>query len=454
MNPKYFIPILLVISFFFSPLQAQKIDFLGEANLKAMASTEERLPFWMYHNTRGRITENSNLAAWVSGRAIYKLTENAFLEAGAGFLYRDGALDNFFVDELYARFENSWMHITAGRKQKKELYNGLSSSNRSILWSLNARPLPGIQIGTTGPIFLFSNNKGLGFEASWEEYWMGTDRYVENTRLHHKNFLLVYRFNSGLQVKAGIQHFVQWAGTHPRFGEQPHTFNDYLRIITGQEGTETATAGDELNALGNHLGGYEIYVSKTFEDFYIQLFYNHLFEDGSGQRWRNKIDGRYGIFIKSRNKAQFINSAIFEFYYTMHQSHTINAEHLWDNYFNNGVYSSGWTYHGRVIGSPFFTPAADGIGIINNKFRAYHLGIGGQLLHAENPLPYKLMLSYSYNGGLPPHSFDTNQKVFYADYKMKVWQKFVEVNLQLGAEFNSFLDSPIFGAGIHLRKRF
>jgi len=28
-----------------------------------------------------------------------------------------------------------------------------------------------------------------------------------------------------------------------------------------------------------------------------------------------------------------------------------------DNYFNNDVYNSGWTYFGSTIGSPYFTTA-------------------------------------------------------------------------------------------------
>ena len=42
--------------------------------------------------------------------------------------------------------------------------------------------------------------------------------------------------------------------------------------------------------------------------------------------------------------------------------------HLYDNYFNNGVYPFGWTYKGRVIGLPFFTYDSDENYIMNNKF--------------------------------------------------------------------------------------
>jgi len=53
-----------------------------------------------------------------------------------------------------------------------------------------------------------------------------------------------------------------------------------------------------------------------------------------------------------------------------------------DNYFNNGIYNSGWTYFGSTIGSPYFTSksvADNGItnGIIkaDNHFMAFSIGI-------------------------------------------------------------------------------
>ena len=72
-----------------------------------------------------------------------------------------------------------------------------------------------------------------------------------------------------------------------------------------------------------------------------------------------------------------------------------------DNYFNNGIYQSGWTFYGQVIGSPFFTPKpeeASGItrGVLNNRFYAHHLGICGDL---PGDIRYKLMMSYSLNYG-------------------------------------------------------
>ena len=153
-----------VFCFLTSLTSYSQIDFLAEVSLQSQAATDGVLPFWMYHNQRGRLSENTNFPSWISGRGIYQLTENASLEAGTGLLYQE-EVDKLQLDELYLGFRNTWMEAVVGRKQKEELYNGLSSSNENILWSLNARPLPGIQLSTIRPIF-FWPKAGLGFEAS------------------------------------------------------------------------------------------------------------------------------------------------------------------------------------------------------------------------------------------------------------------------------------------------
>ena len=423
------------------------LDYSIDINLKGLESNAEKLPFWLYHNQRGRVSEDSNISSWVTAKKALFLTRESYLIFGAGVLYQDGSGEGLVIDELFGHFQNSWMYATLGRKQRPTLYNGLSSSNASILWSLNARPMPGIQLGTSRPIFL-SGNQGFGFEGSWNEYLMGNNRVTEGARLHHKNFRFVFRAG-GWQVKAGLQHFVQWAGISPRYGQQPKSFQDYLTILVSAEGGADAAIGDQLNALGNTLGGYEFYLNKEFENFRLEFFYNHLFEDGTGTRMVNKPDGRYGLFYENEDKDRLVNSIIYELTYTNNQSYTTLGNHKYDEYFNNGVYRSGWTYHQRTIGSPFFIPNDNGVGIRNNKFTAHHLGIGGQISNYFNSYPYRLLLSYARNDGRYVARFRPKQDVFYGLFDIKLLQSAFDVNVQLGVEYNSYA-SPIYGAGVHL----
>ena len=442
MNYKYSITFFLLFLISSANLYSQ-LNYSAEVNLQSQASTDGNLPFWMYHNQRGRLSEHTNFASWISGRGVYQLSENASLEAGAGLLYQEEVV-RLQLDELYLSFQNSWMEAVVGRKQKQELYNGLSSSNENILWSLNARPLPGIRLSTTRPIF-FWPKAGLGFEASWEEYQMEEERHVSNARLHHKSFHLVYQHAPAFKIRAGLQHFVQWAGTSADRGKQPGGFDDYLLILTGQGGGEDAALGDQQNALGNNLGSYEVYVDGRLKDINFSLFWNHLFEDGSGRRLGNTPDGRYGLFIEDTAPQQWVHSAIYEFYYTKHQSHTTTGAHKFDNYFNNGVYRSGWTYEDRVLGAPFFMINPNGPGIISNRFIAHHLGIGGV---AFDRLPFKVMASFRKNYGTNGNGlYAETQNIFSGYLNAEVWRSFMKINLQIGADYSAELGGNL-GGGI------
>ena len=72
-----------------------------------------------------------------------------------------------------------------------------------------------------------------------------------------------------------------------------------------------------------------------------------------------------------------------------------------DDYFNNSMYMSGWTNHGRVIGLPLLGGLVYGDdGVVTeiscNRVRAHHLGVGGNL---NERCPYAFKSTYSRNYG-------------------------------------------------------
>ena len=243
----FFVPLFI----FHHSGQAQ-VQFSGEAIAEGFVSKEE-LPFWFYSNRRGRINQETSIASWAHIKGIYEVTENAEIEVGAGVLYQDAArYDNLDIDEAYIQFKNSWLRISAGIKQHDELYAGLSGTNGNIIWSLNAKPLPGIQLNTIRPIYFLFQDR-LGFSGTWGEFWMNfdTDRFVKNVKVHKKSLFLDYRSRDDLKIKVGIEHFAQWAGESPeaRIGKQPNGFKDYLKIISGQGGSDGSYIGEQTNAL-------------------------------------------------------------------------------------------------------------------------------------------------------------------------------------------------------------
>lgn len=435
---------LLLLFLLLSVSCFSQVEYSGKVNLHGMSGTDDELPFWMHSNQRGRVSKETNFLGLLSGKAVHQLSSTSWLEAEGGVFFDDQR--DLKLDELYISFRNPWMKAVVGRKQREELYSGLSSSNENILRSLNARPLPGFEVGTAAPIFLLPKI-GLGVEAFWEEYLLEKQRHVSNARLHHKGFHLVYQPVENFQLKAGLQHYVQWAGTSADRGIQPATFTDYIRVLIGYSGGEGATLGDKQNALGNNLGSYEIYLNTRVDNYYVSLFYNHIFEDGSGRRLGNTPDGRYGLYIQDESQEGWVHSFMYEFYYTKHQSHTTSGTHKFDNYFNNGVYRSGWTYGGQVIGTPFFMTRENGMGIISNRLIVHHLGIGGV---AFNSFPFKFINSYRKNYGTNGSGlYSETQNIMSSLLEFKLVLRHFDLDFQLGSDFSSDA-GPRFGAGFGL----
>lgn len=441
-------PLLLVIIGFSA--QAQFFDPFGSIDFQSQISSHSESPFWFHSNKRGRIDEKTNFAAWVKAGLQHHFNENSILEIGAAGLYQDGYADELQLDEAYVSFKNSWLLASVGRKQRPELFRGLSASNESILWSLNARPMPGISLSTNGTLYLWKEG-GIGVQATIEEFLMGKDRYVENTRVHHKSFYLIYSGIKKFQIRVGMQHVVQWAGTSPEHGKLPSDFDAYWRIFTGKgiNGLENDDIVDqERNALGNHIGSYEAYLTAFINNYKFELFWNHLFEDGSGKVFRNTPDGRYGLYVEDSQQIKWINSAMYEFYYTRNQSRRSPSSDGLDNYFNNNLYRSGWTYKNRILGTPFFGLDSDRFRVNNNQFIVHHLGIGGM---AFLKYPYKLLTSYRKNYGAKGTSFQ-QEDVFSTYLDVMVWDSYVDLGIQIGSDFST-LASPNFALGIHLSKK-
>lgn len=440
---------VFVVLLFFSEVVGQ-VELSGGLETRVLGGHGGELPFWLQHNQRGRIDKETNFMGLIGGKAIHRWGKSSILEAGGGFLLANEYPD-IQVDELYIGYRNSWLEVVAGKKQEEDRFLGLSSTNDNILRSLNARPMPGLSWRTARPLWVIPK-WGIGFEAGWADYFLEADRFVKNARLHHKFIRFVFEPHPDFQLKGGIQHYVMWAGISRSLGHQPATVKDYIRVLIGHSGGEGASSGDKQNALGNNLGSYELILNTRWSDYRITLLWNSIFEDGSGQRLGNTPDGRYGIFITDTRRKYWMEALMYEFYHTKHQSHTTTGPHKYDNYFNNGVYRSGWTYLGNTIGLPFFTPRADGLGVDNNIFLAHHLGIGGL---AFNTLPFKLLTTYRHNYGTSNVNFDAfsrdpAQQIFSSMLELQLPTPFIDLSFQLGSDFAS--DSkPVWGMGVSMR---
>ena len=136
---------------------------------------------------------------------------------------------------------------------------------------------------------------------------------------------------------------------------------------------------------------------------------------------------------------------MYEFHFTKNQSRSRKSslEDGADNYFNNNLYRSGWTYQNLIIGNPFILTTDERYRIGVNIITAHHIGITGEAFK----LPYRALLSYRKNYGVKDSFFPVTKEVI---------SSYLEVELMKGDyNLSAFITSDIknvdqsnFGTGL------
>jgi len=435
---------------------AQKPEF--NISTTGIASTGSSQPFWLVSNQNGKYNQ-SHLGYFLMEAGFHKnweagTTKKPDFIYGANLVYGYAKESDIHLNEVYAGLRYSWLDIFAGAKAEPIRFNGFSSTNGDILLSGNARPIPKIGISTNRKIYFI---KHFAITVKYEEGLLNDDRYVENTHLHHKNLFLHYDFPREWYLSFGLDHYVMWGGSHPEKGKNPTSFSDYIRYISGLAGGENALRMDQDNAAGNHIGAYLLTIKKKWKNCSLTFNWNHLFEDTSGRELTNFPDALYRLDFDFSQKDKWFSHLLYEFYHTKDQSDkptTYNFRKN-DNYFNHGFYESGYTFHQRTIGSPFFSPVLteNGIstGITNNRFIAHHIGIGG----GKKNLSWKGLFSWSHNYGTPSNKFEApiDQCSLLGECTFHEGKLPFDFIIKIAADFGKLLEENV-GAQLLLSKRF
>ena len=395
---KYILLFLLCFISVYS-LKSQSKDLRYSIKTSAGLSSDITLPFWLVANQYGSVPDSDygllNTSVFKTFDTPDTLFDISYKANVTGFIAQENKL---FINELYlgVRFKNILLDI--GAKNDAIAWHNLSSSNGSIIKSNNARAIPGVTIKTNNYVTLPFAKSWLQVKGNFAHYFMDDTRFVDNTNLHHKSLHIKTSLSPVFEIIAGLDHYAQWGGTSPQFGPQPSSFKDYIKVVFGAEGGDNATANDQFNALGNHIGAYILQFNYQGQKANYNFYYSHPFEDTSGREMTNWQDGLYGVFIDFKKQKAAITHLLAEFTYTKNMSNIPVSISGADNYFNNGIYKSGWTYHGNTIGSPYFTTEpvdandiTNGVIVGDNRFAAFNLGANGYVKW----LPYKIMLSHT-----------------------------------------------------------
>jgi hypothetical protein len=385
---------------------SQPFKIQGEVNTSTIFNQNKQTPFWLWANTLGQCQQYSGIiqAGEFDLFADYNISKKMTFTAGARGFGTLGKDDYFHFSEYFSSLKVGKVIAQFGARADSLIHSGITSSNGSLLNSRNARPYPSIRLASDG--YIKAAKKNFYIKGLWEETILHDGRVVKNPRLHHKNLFFLFGDKQKLQFEFGIDHYAFWGGISPDAGVQPHNFGDYLRTIFALRGNSTYTQSDQKNVAGNSLGQYFFIFKKDYPDFETEFRIVHPFEDFSGMGFVNGIDNLYALYI-TRKEAFALKNISFEFLYTKNQSGNDVKNGLYhhqngtDNYLNHGMYRSGFTYFGKIMGSPFFYPVifdenSVSQGLENNRIIALYLAGNGKL---SKNLEWVLSGSYSWNYG-------------------------------------------------------
>ena len=390
---------------------------------------------------------------------------------------------NFYIQQLYTELAYKGIRLSIGSHETGQYMQTVTNpflSSGDIGFSSNARPVPEINVYTPSFITLpwmgdwvqakGSFAVGRSFDTDYLNSFINAKQYyIQNMLWHHKSLYFQLKDTKKefpVSFIVGMRHVAQWGGeaTDPKLkGHQPYSFKDFIRIILSQSGNESATMSDQINALGSHHGTYDFRLGFEKNDWAVYGYYQHIFSDASGMEFKNALDGLKGIQIEI-SKFPWLKTIVFEHLYTLNQSgpfHFIQYDHDkypgygggGDDYYNNGEYTTGFSYFNRSLGSPLMISPEynrDGkLGFKHNRVQAWYLGAEGAICRN---LSYRFLFSTMESFGTP--FVPTIQKLTATSFKTdcyyvyKDWTFTASVAADKGSLFGDH-----WGFGLSIRKQ-
>jgi len=426
-------------------------------------STSAITPFWLRANQYGIVPLQAPVLTFRgSANKEYDSTKNDrqnLKKFGIGYGFwgvaNVGKQSGLFLPEAYLKVRFGAFEIYGGRRREVIGLVDTTLTSGSYSWSGNALPMPKIQISI--PNYTSIIGKGiLSIKGGYAHGWFGTQGDVKKYYLHQKWFYgRIGKPNWKIKFFGGFNHQVQWGGypikpyTEKQTG-RPITnygkdFKTYLNVVTGVSlNTKGGLALDGVplneawNRSGNHLGTIDFATEINLTHSNLLVYRQNIYEDGSLFYLNNISDGLFGFSLVRKNVQKGIIRFCFEYLNTTSQGgkpeeRYDNIPQLRgnDNYFNNGIYTSGWTYRNNIIGTPLMTPLSQNKStlisnynfsdqpnsyIVNNRLKAYNLSLTGKMLN----LNFTTKFILSNNLGVYSSPFSAKQFSFIQQLSYKL----------------------------------
>ncbi|MBT5759420.1 MAG: hypothetical protein HOI55_07170 [Candidatus Marinimicrobia bacterium] len=383
--------------------------FQFDIQSKRNGSSGEERPFWSMSNYMGAFDYGPFIS--ISSMNI----NNAFFDMGFSFILYPSHRKHSYMPIGFVSKKKKYFKIKIGR-WKKNITTESDLSTGSLIQSNNAIPIPKISLSVPNYNKVIIFKQEFWIKGGFSHGWFSKGEYVQAPLLHEKYLYIKKPFNNNSALSIGVVHEAIWGGATKNHGKQQQSFSDFVRVISFQSASKIGIPQEQINALGNHLGVWDITYFKNSSSKDLKLYFQHPFEDKSSafqhffdelKKWKipvNSFDGLFGIEIYNK-KSRLVSKFLYEYLNTMNQSGpeaASDSTYGWDNYYNHYIYQSGWTYKGRVIGNPLFTLGeneghySNGTYIVNNRLKAHHIGVSGNI---SEKITHKILLTYSKNYG-------------------------------------------------------
>lgn len=389
-------------------------------------------PLWLRANQQGLISAQPlNAGLMMRAAAHHKMGKHHIISFRFSPVIYSG--QKFFNTNTYAEYGFGAFRVTAGAKHLNNDLENDSLASGGFGLSRNARPIPGVQLG----IYKYAP---IPFTAKWVSVrgWLKhgllwDDRFTKKPMLHEKHL--------GLKIgpakfhgTVNLYHYAIWNGVHPEKGQFPERWEDYWRVFRGKNADHSYWRSwrirNEFNALGSHIGVGNVGLRALIGKHSFAASFEKIAEDKGGVLIpENNKD--FKLTLSWKHERENVNlQALVEIMRTDWQSgpgipdsndrHTTNYGYEYggrDDYYNNGNYKSGWTYHGAILGNPLFLTDDDareamdidindyGRFIVNNRLRALHIGFSVRIPKRRVGFKVRSTLSRNYgtytglNGG-------------------------------------------------------
>lgn len=465
---------LLIILFAVCTLQATAWDWwplpmaepdtchdmlLYTGELSALSSSGKTAPTWMQANRNGEVSSlphSGNLSLGIVKPATRPNRwfdyDGAVVLSGRVSGMQSGDPRHIegtgFFRALYAHTRLYIIDITVGIQPQVFGTGDPELSSGGLLFSANAHPIPRISVGIdrwTAFPGLFGY---LEIKCGLTHGWLA-DNYpdVRRTLLHHK--YIGGRLGGKLPVNISYEfhHAAQWGGYSDLYGDLGNDWTAFRSTLLVKSGG--TMRNDQINAQGNHIGYQQMAIDVKGKGWKVSAYWQIIQEDGPirfiGFGMNNK-DGLWGVSA-SQSIWPFVQGVTYEFLNTTDQSGPFHDRDGCvyggrDSYYQNSIYRQGWTYFGRVIGSPLLSPD-------DSRVMAHHIGLKGDIYGFR----YRALCTYSDHYGTYSAPLKSHNTSWLVEVKKTVPQAWgLEFGIALAGDHGNLYGNQ-FGGMVTVRKQ-